>query len=312
MIQKLEGIIVPIITALTAEGRFDEFSQKKLIEYLVANEVYRIFGLGLTGEKNLLPHSMKPDVMDTIVKTVQDLRYHGKNLEVVIGVDGKDLQETKENIAHASKLDINAIVLQPSSIDGIDYNSLINFALENSTHPIYLYANPDTAKQNNEVITPEVIKNISNYERILGIKVSDIFAQLVKYCKALEGKNTSLYMGNAMDLSKAFSESSSIKNKPDGVITGPGNLFPKEWVMAWLLRDDLKIPATQELYWKLTQFDQLWNDMKTPNVIAALKYLLHKNEILDSPYCLCGTVSKEDQEKLLKGYDVIKSISIKN
>jgi len=44
------GIVVPIVTPLTAEGKFDEKAYRGLIEYLAENGIHGVFPFGTTGE----------------------------------------------------------------------------------------------------------------------------------------------------------------------------------------------------------------------------------------------------------------------
>ena len=47
---KPEGIVVPVVTPVDAEGRFNERAYRDLIEYLAANGICGVFPFGTTGE----------------------------------------------------------------------------------------------------------------------------------------------------------------------------------------------------------------------------------------------------------------------
>lgn len=304
MHKKLNGIVIPTVTALDKKGKFDEVSQRRLLTYLIDNGVSGIFALGFTGESTYLSHDVKKEVMDVTSNHIEEIKKRVKrNIGVIVGVSGKDIEETIANVKYASKLPIDGIVLQPSIIPHKDYLSLIKRVVNASQVPIYLYVNPATAIKNKEVITPDNIRSIiTGFKGICGLKVSDDFEMLKKYCKALEGTDCSVYIGNAMDLFKVFDGNKLIGNIPIGVITGPGNLFPKEWVRAWGLRE----VATNEkkaILESFKEFQEMYYHVPSgKKTIPTIKYLLHKKGILSSSRCNIATLTKEDEIYLSNGF----------
>ena len=47
--EKLHGIVVPIVTPLTPDAEIDYPATEKLVEHLIAGGVHGIFALGTTG-----------------------------------------------------------------------------------------------------------------------------------------------------------------------------------------------------------------------------------------------------------------------
>jgi len=180
--------------------------------------------------------------------------------------------------------------MQPSRIGGIEdergiilegFLQQINSMTE---LPIYLYANPDTAI-NKEVVTPGLVRGIAPLNRFYGAKVSMPFPKFKQYCSAANNE-WGIYIGNALDMFKAFSKKGSLKTAPKGVVTGPGNVFPNAWKRAWDLCQDYDPDKVKSLKAEFRSFNKLCEG--TPSrrdAVAVFKYALHLNGILSSPTC---------------------------
>jgi dihydrodipicolinate synthase/N-acetylneuraminate lyase len=303
---KLEGVIIPVVTALKENGNFDESSQVKLLDYVADNGADAVLSLGLTGEAQYLPFNERLKVMRVTAETVQAIKRQGTKLKLVLGINGNGNHygEIIKNAYHASKFPIDGVVLQLSRIpDAIDYAVLLEDIRKVSEIPIYLYANPQTAVNNREIITPDTIEEFSLMENVWGIKVSDEYEMLQKYCEATEEADFGVYIGNAMDMFRAFGNGVQLRKPPIGVITGPGNAFPEEWARAWELRNNTG-EERERLFSLFTRFRDLYYSMPGgKDTIAAIKFTLYEGGILDSPQCAGKNLSKEDKKYLSKGLE---------
>ena len=54
---KPHGIVVPIVTPVTQDGKFNEKAYRDLIEYLASSGIHGVFPFGTTGE--FYAHDMK-------------------------------------------------------------------------------------------------------------------------------------------------------------------------------------------------------------------------------------------------------------
>ena len=64
------GVIVPMITPVTATGRLDEAAVDRLVDFLVAGGVDGIFVMGTTGESVSVPHSFRRNLVERTVARV--------------------------------------------------------------------------------------------------------------------------------------------------------------------------------------------------------------------------------------------------
>ena len=56
---KHSGVVVPMVTPITADGRLDEPSVDRLVEFLLAGGVDGIFIMGTTGEGTAIPRASR-------------------------------------------------------------------------------------------------------------------------------------------------------------------------------------------------------------------------------------------------------------
>ena len=68
--QKLKGIIVPMVTPLTSDGRIDEAGTARLVEHMIKGGVHGIFVLGSTGEAHCLPARARHDFVRLVGRLV--------------------------------------------------------------------------------------------------------------------------------------------------------------------------------------------------------------------------------------------------
>ena len=64
------GVVVPMVTPVTADGRLDEPAVDRLVDFLVAGGVDGIFVMGTTGEGISIPHIHRLELVDRAVARV--------------------------------------------------------------------------------------------------------------------------------------------------------------------------------------------------------------------------------------------------
>lgn len=290
------NVIVPAITALNVDGTFDDRGQENLTTYLAQSGVDAVFPLGLTGEFPHLDYATKVDVMNATAIAVGVYRgLTGKDTAILFGVNGETPEETISLVQNASRFKPQGLVLQLSKIDADDHSGFLDAVLAETNVPVFLYANPATAI-GEEVVTPE---NLASYDRdgVEGIKISDSFERFKEYASV--DCNLDLYMGNAMDIFRAFGE--ELPKKPSGVVTGPGNVFPREWSRAW--NEQSEDSQVKTLFDK---FRTLYYGIPSgKHTIAAIKHVLRTKGIIDSSTCYGKTLTEEDEAYLTEGFEQI-------
>lgn len=162
-----KGIVVPIVTPVTAEGKFDEKAYRGLIDYLADNGISGVFPFGTTGE--FYAH---------------DLGFYTNVLEVTKdAVAGRmDIYAGANDITTAGAIKIAKAVEKVGGIDALSvltpmfisqtqpevYEYYREIAAETSL-PIIMYNNkPKT----NVTIEPATVAKLAEIENIVGVKDS--------------------------------------------------------------------------------------------------------------------------------------------
>ncbi len=262
------GLSIPSITVLDEKGNVIEEDQRRLFRYNVQSGYGSdiVFGVGTNGEWNRLNTEQRQEVMrievDEVRKINEELTRLGQpRVEAWVGVTGNTKQETLENTRAAIRLGADAGVVAPLSIVDLGETEIVDFfhreitplmEKEGSYLPMFLYDNAEIAL-NHKIphIRTRIVKQLSRLSYLVGIKVSAPKKVLGNYTKAsLHFKDKGefgIYIGDAMlmfDIYKLrgglggmiceYWNRRLLRNElPIGVVSGPGNVLPREWQKAW-------------------------------------------------------------------------------
>lgn len=162
-----KGIVVPIVTPVTGEGKFDEKAYRGLIDYLADNGISGVFPFGTTGE--FYAH---------------DLGFYTNVLEVTKdAVAGRmDIYAGANDITTAGAIKIAKAV---EKVGGIDALSVLTPMFISQTQPeVYEYYREIASETNlpiimynnkpktNVTIEPATVAKLAEIENIVGVKDS--------------------------------------------------------------------------------------------------------------------------------------------
>jgi len=182
---KLEGVVVAVLTPFTQEGRVDEDALSKHLAYLVESGVNGLFILGTTGLGPALALDEKKKVVDLAVDVV------GGRAPVIIHVTDIVLPNVLELVRHASRKEVSAIsITAPYFYNRVDEEALHQFlkaVIEVSAVPVLLYNQPAYTGIN---ISVGVVRKLRlENEVVIGIKDSSgNLTQLYNYVKVLKSE----------------------------------------------------------------------------------------------------------------------------
>src|SRR5712692_8899747 len=103
--QKLHGVIPPVITPLTADGRLDVATFERVIHFLMDGGVHGLFVLGSTSEFAALTDADREQAMRTAVKVVAGL------VPVLAGITEASTVRVLAQGARAKQAGVDAVVL---------------------------------------------------------------------------------------------------------------------------------------------------------------------------------------------------------
>ncbi len=164
---KPHGIVVPIVTPVTSDGKFDEKAYRGLIDYLADNGIHGVFPFGTTGE--FYAHDL--DFYRNVLEVTKDA-VHGR-MNIYAGAN--DIT-TKGAVKIAKAVEavggIDALsVLTPMFVSQTQYEVYEYYreiASETSL-PIIIYNNkPKT----NVTVEPATVARLAQIDNIIGVKDS--------------------------------------------------------------------------------------------------------------------------------------------
>ena len=162
-----KGIVVPIVTPVTKDGKFDEKAYRGLIDYLADNGIHGVFPFGTTGEFYAFDLGFYTNVLEVTKDAVagrMDI-YAGAN-DITTGGAAK-IAKAVEKVGGIDALS----VLTPMFVSQTQhevYEYYREIAAETSL-PIIMYNNkPKT----NVTIEPATVARLAQIDNIIGVKDS--------------------------------------------------------------------------------------------------------------------------------------------
>lgn len=338
------GLSVPVITILDEEGGFLEEDQRAVVRHVVqdGSGADIIFSAGTTGEWDKIDNDTRQAVIRVCAEEVSKLNIKlaagdARGVESWAGVTAPTARETLENLEFAIECGVDAAVLAPLSIQGVE--DPVRFMLRDVADlldsrsrriPIYLYDNADIA------IDPKIphirtkqVKAMSRLDFIRGIKVSASRKVLGNYTRAAKSFKDrgefGIYVGNArliFDLYRPYSGFFGPAREhwdrwrlsgglPVGVVSGPANALPREWAWAWQVcraGDEERMNTVQRVVDAFRDRTVAAGGRRT---LACLKRALYSEGVISSPCVATGTppLASVDAERFDEAFAEVKALA---
>jgi dihydrodipicolinate synthase/N-acetylneuraminate lyase len=326
--QPRRGLSVPSITVLDESGRVIEEEQRRVFRYNAQCGLGAdiIFGVGTNGESNRIANAERQRLIwieaDEVARINRELRSRGlAAVEAWVGVTAPTRSETLANLECALDAKVSAAVIAPLSIR--DVQDVVCFFQRDVSDlfdhrgrwlPLFLYDNADIAAYPNLPHIPtRDVKRLSRLPFIFGIKVSASRRVLGNYTRgALHFKDKGefgVYIGNAMLMFQVFRLEDGLLGRvreywnryllhnelPVGVVSGPANVFPREWQRAWraCTACDEHLMAIYKRAFEQFEAACFFGQMK---MIACLKRALKLEGVIESDRVAAGTAALEASE----------------
>jgi 4-hydroxy-tetrahydrodipicolinate synthase len=245
----IKGVIVPLITPLSADGGIDEKGLAQLVEYVIEGGVSAIFLLGSCGEFPALRTEEKIQV----VKLTK--RYAQGRVPILVGVGET---KTRRAVILSEKIvEAGADTLVASAPFYYHYtqNELLSHftTIARATEvPLLLYNIPQLVSH---TLAPETVAHLADVENILGLKDSagdmDVFQSYLNVKR--DHPNFGVYQG-AEPVAAV-----SLVRGADGVVLGLANLAPKLCASLYTTAKEGNLFALWDLHDKLIQLRVVQN-----------------------------------------------------
>lgn len=309
------GLSIPCITALDADGNLLEEDQRRLTRYLIqkGRGADVVFVMGTTGEWNRLRPEVRLRAIQVAVEEVKKSAA-SKPVQVWVGITAPTASETLEGLGLALSLEADAAVIAPLAIR--DLGDPVRFLRRevadfldrgDARIPVYLYDNADIAAGREQRLRTHWVKQLSRLDFVRGIKVSAGPRRLGHYTKAARHFRDlgafSIYIGNALYVLDMMRPRSGLLGKlaerwnrfllhdmlPAGVVSGPANLWPREWQRAWQVACAGDLERMSEMKRLFERFRASYSFAEGRRSLAALKRGLLLLGVLSSDAVAQGT-----------------------
>ncbi len=336
---------MPVVTVLDGDGELIEPDQRALVRHVVQQGYGAdiVFSAGTTGEWHRIENRCRQRVIQVCAEEVARI-----NAERAIGAAGRVQSwagitaltpgETLANLDLAIACEVDAVVLAPLSVGGIE--DPVRFVARDVADrmdassrriPVYLYDNADIAIDPRRLHIPtKQVKALSRLDFVRGIKVSAPRRVLGHYTKAAasfrERGEFGIYVGDAPLIFDLFAPrrgpfapirehwnrhrlSGSL---PIGVVAGPANVLPREWARAWQVCRAGDVERMERVQRVLNLFrDGTRFASGKRRTIACLKRALYTAGVISSPAVAAGTppLTQPDAERFDAALEDVETMS---
>ncbi len=212
---KYHGVVVPMVTPITASAGLDEPALDRLIDSLLAGGVEGIFVLGTTGEGAHVPRALRRRLLERAVARVRG--------RAMIYAGLGDMQPGDFAAANEFlKAGADAVVAHPPIAKPLQPHELqfwFQGLLDQLQGPLILYNMPSTTRV---TIPLELVAKLVGHPRLAGIKDSENnpkrHAELLKRFGKQPGFSIFVGVGALMG--------DGLKSGAAGIVPSVGNLIP--------------------------------------------------------------------------------------
>lgn len=218
--EKLHGIIPPMITPLKGDDTIDIEGAARLTEHMIAGGVHGLFLLGTTGEAQSLSYKCRYDFVELVCRQVAG------RVPVIVGITDTSMDESIKLAEHAKRCGAVAAVsappyyFAPSQQELIEYYTALADALP---LPLYLYNMPSHVKV---FFDPKTVVALASLPNIVGLKDSSAnmtYFQTLLYL--LRDKPDFALLVGPEELT-----GECVLMGADGGVNGGANIFPELYV----------------------------------------------------------------------------------
>lgn len=261
-IEKIKGIIPPVITPITENENVDEKGFRALLRHCVDNGLHGIFVAGSNGETMSLTQEQRNKAIKIALDEV------GDEVPVLCGVMDTSTRRVIENIKALEQMGGAIAVVTPAFyIRNSCQQEVISHFEEiarNTDISIMIYNIPQFTQVN---IKPETVFELSKIDNIIGLKESGgSLLQIQKCLNYFKGTDFKIYQGTT-DMGGI-----SILMGADGMIPVLAPLFPEIFIKLYEAASSKRLEETlymQEIVCKTSKILSM-----AANATSAAKYAI--------------------------------------
>ena len=242
-INRIRGIVPPIVTPFTADDSIDTDALRRVIRHVAAAGVHGIFVAGTSGEA----YALTDDEVATLTEVA--LEEVGDRLPVYAGTGAVTTRQAIERTVRATRMGAHAIsLITPYFISPTEEELYAHFAAiaESTSLPILLYSNP--ARTGVRISLPVICRLAQAFPHVVGIKESG--GDMTHMLRILRDTPPGFRLFSGMD-TLIFS---SLVSGASGAIAASANVVPKLVVEIYESVQAGNLARAQELQASLIPF----------------------------------------------------------
>lgn len=292
IMDKLKGIIVPMVTPLDNEGKIDYQGTANLIRHLIEGGVHGIFVLGTTGEAQSLSLADRKEFVSFAGKTIAG------RVPYLVCVTDTSMADSCCLAAAAKQAGACAVVAAPPYYFSPSQSDMVNWysaLADKSPLPLFLYNMPGHVKV---TIAPQTVKTLAAHPNIHGLKDSSAnmtYFQTLQYLTKNED-NFALYVGPEELTGEC------VLMGADGGVNGGANMFPQLYVKMYEAAESRDIDTVRRLQKSVMQIStSLYSVGNCPSsYLQGLKCALEELGICKGGLALPYTTFKEEYKEKIR------------
>ena len=251
------GVVCPIVTPLTPDGRFDEPVFRALIDALVP-DLDGLFVLGSSGELTWLPDDVALRVARVAVDQVAG------RVPVSAGVGDTGLQRTLERADRIAATGVDLLVVAAPFYYAAGSDAALiehwTAVADRAPAPVVLYNIPQNT---HNPLSPSAVGELSNHPAIVGLK--DSAGDWMTFAGFLDARSEHFRVTQGRERMAAV----SLWSGADGVISAMANLAPR--LLRELVRAVREDQPRSEILALQATIDELAAVFDQGNWLAGLK-----------------------------------------
>lgn len=296
IIEMIHGSIVPLVTPFR-NGRIDEGSLQRLVDWQIASGSHGISVTGTTGEPSSLSRDERKRVFEIVSEAINN------RIAFVPATGSNNLEETLELSRYAEKLSADAVLVitpyyvRPSQEGLYQYFRAIasNLAL-----PVILYNIPGRAAINLEIET--VLRLRESCPNIVGIKEANKDFEHINLLLHRAGRDFLVYSGIELLCFPILTIGGA------GFISATANLLPDKMALLYNLTQQGKWDDARALHFYLTPLNEaVFYEINPVPVKTALGWMGKLDPEVRLPLTAMSPHNQERLKKVLKTYNLINN-----
>lgn len=287
---KYRGVVVPMVTPVTQEGRLDVEAVKRIINFFANNQVSPLL-MGTTGEGNSVSPSDGSLFVETAAKAAEG------RITIYAGLTGNCFAEQLSQAEAYTKAGADVIVATLPTYYALTPEQMENYyrtLADRITGPLMLYNILATTHMS---IPVEVIKRLADHPNIVGLKDSERDLERMVACiEIAKDRNDFAYF-----CGWAAQSAHSLELGGNGIVPSTGNYVPEMFRQLFDAALSGDMETANRLQDETNEIAKIYQKDRTlGQSLAALKVMMQTKGLCEPWMLMPLTRLSAEEEKAIK------------